>query len=90
MQQVRRKQRRAHAEEKDQPRIMAAPAPESDRRPNRGAKENRVQQAQFGAEKLAQVPEGGVPRTIGARAFGQVADGDPFMLVVPNQHRQRA
>src|ERR1700722_7090596 len=82
------KNRRAHAEKIQPQRTLAPRFPKAEHRPDCGDKENRIQERAFGEQKIPEVAQRRMPVRVESGVSGDVLDGDPMVLRVPNNHGQ--
>src|SRR5215831_7164993 len=82
----------SHGEKIKQQRIMAAPPPHRDGRPNHCDEKNRIEQAKFSAKESGYEFNHSIWTPMAARAciFSDVLNGDPAVLMIPEQDRKRA
>ena len=82
--------RRAHAEKVKPQRVFASPFPETEHRPDCADEKNRIEQQGFAGQKIPEVPQRRLPLGIQTRVGRHMMHGDPIVLRVPNDNRQRA
>src|SRR4051812_41663811 len=65
-------------------------SPEGDGGPEGGDEEDRVQQTEFRDGKFQKIGDGWLPRTIHSSVGGDMGQGDPAVLRIPDPNREGA
>src|SRR6266853_3067008 len=87
---INQEERRAHAEQIDQPRVMSAVAPKRNRRPDHANEKNRIEDQAFAGNEINHIVQRRVPGLSRLGVRRDMVNCHPTMLLVPNQDWQSA